>query len=148
MDAAVVVTVVDAAAVVRAVDAAEAVMVDAGVAIVVVVAFSVLHIDSNAKALPDGSCIAATIAGMSSVVNSLGAVFERRLWRRQLSSSIFMSSDIDCIPQTWNRKLQYTYTQPVQNNDICEGNSDIKFHPLVIKHNGIFTNSQGVSVFL
>ena len=32
--------------------------------------------------------------------------------------------------------------QPVQNNRICEGNSDIK---LVIKHNGIFTNSQGVS---
>ena len=79
VDTAVVVTVVDAAVVVRAVDAAVAVMVDAGAAVVVVVAVSVLLVDSNAEALPDGSRIAATIAGMSSVVNGLGAVFEWRL---------------------------------------------------------------------
>ena len=79
VDMAVVVTVVDAAVVVRAVDTAAAVMVDAGAAVVVVVAVSVLLVDSNAEALPDGSRIAATITGMSSVVNGLGAVLERRL---------------------------------------------------------------------
>ena len=35
--------------------------------------------NSNAGALPDGSCIAATITGMSSVVKGLGAVLERWL---------------------------------------------------------------------
>ena len=79
VDTAVVVTVVDAAVVVREVDAAVAVMVDAGAAVVVVVALSVLLVDSNAEALPDDSHIAATITGMSSVVNGLRAVFERRL---------------------------------------------------------------------
>jgi len=34
--------------------------------------------------------------------------------------------------------------QPVQSDHICEGNNDIKFHPLIIKHKGVFTNSQGV----
>ena len=79
VDTAVVVTVVDAAVVVRAVDAAVVVVVDAGAAVVVVVTVSVLLVDSNAVALPDGSRIAATIAGMSSVVNGLGAVFEWQL---------------------------------------------------------------------
>ena len=60
-------------------DAAVAVMVDTGVAIAVVVAVSVLLVDSNDRALPDGSRIAATIACMSSVVKGLGAVLERRL---------------------------------------------------------------------
>ena len=78
MDAAVV-TVVNAAVVVGAMDAAVAVMVDEGAAIVGVVAASVLLVDSDAKTLPDGSRIAATIAGMSSVVKSLGAVLEQRL---------------------------------------------------------------------
>ena len=81
VDTAVVGTVVDAAVVIRAVDATVAVVVDAGAAVVVVVAVSVLLVDSNAdrEALPDGSRIAATIAGMSSVVNGLGVVLERRL---------------------------------------------------------------------
>ena len=26
---------------------------------------------------------------------------------------------------------------------MCEGNNDIKFHPLIIKHEGIFTNHKG-----
>ena len=64
------------AVVVRAMDAAVAVMVDAGAAVVAVVAVSVLLIDSNAEVLPDGSRKAATIAGMSSVVKGLGTVFE------------------------------------------------------------------------
>jgi len=36
--------------------------------------------------------------------------------------------------------------QPIQNDRICEGNNDIKFHPLVIKHNGIFINLKGVYI--
>ena len=95
MDTAVVVTVVDAAVVVRAADTAVAVMVDAGAAVVVVVVVSVLLVDPNAEVLPDGSRIAATIACMSSVVNGLGAVFERRLRFGGGNSAVilFMPSD-------------------------------------------------------
>ena len=95
VDTAVVVTVVDAAVVIRAVDAAVAVMVDAEAAVVVVVAVSILPVDSNAEALPDGSHIAATIAGITSVVNGLGAVFE--WWLRfgggNSAVVLFVSSD-------------------------------------------------------
>ena len=95
VDTAVVITVVDAAVVIRAVDASVARMVGTGAAVVVVVAVSVLLVDTNAEALPDGSHIAATITGMSSVVNSLGAVFERRLRFGGGNSAVvlFVSSD-------------------------------------------------------
>ena len=89
LDAAVIVTVVDAAVVVRAMDAAVAVMVDAGATMVVAVAVSILLVDSN------GSRIATTIAGMSSVVKGLGAVLERWLRFGGGNSAVilFKSSD-------------------------------------------------------
>ena len=27
---------------------------------------------------------------------------------------------------------------------LCEGNNDVKFHPLILKHKGVFTNLQGM----
>ena len=36
--------------------------------------------------------------------------------------------------------------QPIQNDHICEANSDIKFRPLVIKQSSIFINSKGLPV--
>ena len=28
--------------------------------------------------------------------------------------------------------------------NLCEGNPDAKFHPLILKHQGVFTNLQGM----
>ena len=75
----------DAAVVVRAMDAAIAGKVDTEAAVVVVVAVSVLLVDSNAEVLPDGSRIAATIA-----VKGLGAVFERQLRFGSSNSAIVL----------------------------------------------------------
>ena len=108
MDAAVVVTVVNAAVVVRAMDAAVAVMVDEGAAMVGVVAASVLLVDSDAEALPDGSRIAATIAGMSSVVKGLGAVFERRLRFGGGNSAVVLFEFSDDWETTQDRRVFLT----------------------------------------
>ena len=108
VDAAVVVAVVDAAVVVRAMDATVAVMVDAGVTIVVVVAASVLLVDSNAGVLPDGSRIAATIAGMSSVVKGLGTVLEWRLRFGGGNSAVVLFESSDDWETTRDRRVFLT----------------------------------------
>lgn len=36
---------------------------------------------------------------------------------------------------------------PAEQDHLCEGNSDIKFHPLIIRHKGVFTNVKGMYVF-
>ena len=108
MDAAVLVTVVNAVVVVRAVDAAVAVMVDEGVAIIGVVAASVLLVDSDAEALPDGSRIAATIAGISSVVKGLGAVLEWRLRFGGGNSAVVQFDSSDNWETTRDRRMFLT----------------------------------------
>ena len=108
LDAAVVATVVDAAVVVSAMDAAVAVIVNTGAAMVVVVAASVLLVDSSAGALPDGSRIAATIVGMSSVVKGLGAVRERWLRFGSGNSAVVLCESSGDWETTRDRRVFFT----------------------------------------
>ena len=58
----------------------------------------------------------------------------------QLAQSVDVSTQTDdliCADELLDE------VQPEQTDRICEGNNDIKFHPLVIQHSGIFRNSQG-----
>ena len=36
---------------------------------------------------------------------------------------------------------------PAEQDHLCEGNNDIKFHPLIIRHKGVFTDVKGTYVF-
>ena len=36
--------------------------------------------------------------------------------------------------------------QSEETERMCEGNSDVKFHPLVMKHKGVFSNLKGTFI--
>lgn len=54
---------------------------------------------------------------------------------------------------TWNQKRFSVCTdelqddiEPKKNEHICEGNEDIEFNPLLIRHKGVYTNFKGTYV--
>ena len=38
--------------------------------------------------------------------------------------------------------------EPDEPEKLCEGNPEEKFHPLILKHKGVFTNVQGTYVHM
>ena len=37
--------------------------------------------------------------------------------------------------------------EPAEQDRLCEGNNDTKFHPLIIRHKGVFANVKGMYLF-
>ena len=53
------------------------------------------------------------------------------------------SCQIDCDNMTSTSDELAEDVTPDESEKLCEGNPNVKFHPLILKHKGVFTNTQG-----